>query len=743
MKKIVLILLFACVLNAQDISNLQGLIELNSNEKRIDHALSKQGNGQMKNFGSTNDSFTLKGSNNSSYTLNSKDNVSSFNTGSIDTNTNLFFNGFHTLVNEKNMLIRANANFSFISSGVTISAAGSEYGGNPKTRFSANSNLSLEQNAKATFSNADFFIHYGQIVLKEGSILKIDASQAIRIQNKLTSHNANINLTGDLYNVADENLNTSSIQIHQGTFTLNGNFYNGGETRVDRTGFGIGLNIFDPIQNAAGELIIKNALVQVDGKFVSVGGKNLETSRVQIYGGTLSLTQGFENKTNSELIFGISDKVMGKLQGDLKNDGGRVLVDTRNAILDTNYQIITGTISNDLKVEFLNNANFEFLEAKYQDGSVMLTQKKSDKDPSGNTTVFQEYKSSLNSRKQSLLDILENKFQGTPNLLTSDIHITQALNTIDSNLQHKLITQPQALLSSFKTQTLTMPIFQDFIFENIALNDSFYLGNIMQKNTNNFYLNSFDGALLNQDLKAYLAGFNTGYSLLDENYITQFQFSYAKGLSYQKEITQNFENKADFLQLGFISRNAYTPLEADVSFNILAGFFSLKNENLSSSILSSRYDFNNFEGDFGLNLGYRLGDVFSFKPFLGFKHYFVYQSSLQEKGGLGLQSKPYTSYIFSGTAGFESSLELHNKGYAFMQVLYEHKFYTQAQDFIFTANNQELKYKNTSYKDLIQANLGFKFALNENTNYNLQFSYKYYNTMFHYLGANLMLEYLF
>ncbi|TKX28669.1 hypothetical protein CQA38_07255 [Campylobacter sp. MIT 12-5580] len=789
-KILTLSLICANALYAADISALSGSVSLKAGEQKQDSAISRQGTGQASIFGEVGGvhNFTLNGANNASYTLSAKDITTTFYMGSITLNQNSQFalSGFHTLAIEKTgVSVGANSTFAVISSGNTINPQGTDYGGASKVRFSDKSTLSLQNNAKAKFSNADFFIHDGKIILLANSTLEVEASKGIRIQRTLESTNATIKFGGDVYNIGSKlfgfQTSSSTWTSNGSKIEINGDFYNGGNAKVDDGGsVAGGFLVFDPYYDGGGNLILNNTTMSVSGKFVSKASNDLsQESNVKIYGSTLSVTGGFENKEGSNLTFGVLNNTMGKLEGDLSNDKGKVFIDTDNIQFDTAYQIVTGSISGVTSIELLN-PNSSFLNVICQNGSVTITQKTSsggsgscngsssggsggggssgggnsgsgggNSSGSSNQTALDEYKSSLNTQDQKLLSSLVNRFGGADKLLTSDLDVKETMKTINKSVEDNLITRPKTLLSAFKSDAMVAPLAQGFVSRPTASNDliRFDNGSLvsgLDYSGKDFYANAFGGVLRADDTKGYLGGFNLGLSSFDENYLVQGQISYARGSSTQDLSTQSSKTTGDFIQLGFFSRIDFVPaLELDLNLNAIAGFFSVQSDSFINPLLSSKSKFNTQELNGGFTLGYRFGERLSFKPFAGLEHYLIHQGGFKEEGGLGIESKAYTHYALGGVIGAETRLELDNSAFVFAKVSYEDKLYHSHKNIFFRVNDQSLKYKNESFDSSLQASIGAQiFAIN-NARLNAEMIYKHYDSGLNYYGGNLMLKYVF
>ena len=294
----------------------------------------------------------------------------------------------HTLAIESSSVsVGSGASFSVISSGNTINPQGSEYGGESKVRFARGTSLNLAQNARANFSNANFFIHDGSTAISQGANLTISATKAIRFQNEFINNGGSVNLTGSVYNVGYSSSiwenSVSTFTINGGSVSITGDFYNGAESKdmsVDSTGsVAGGFNARDSAFGGGGNLFINGGSMSVSGTLISqMGGDSLNgggisnprNSSISIYGGTLSATGGVQNKAGSTLTIGALNGVMGKIQGNVTNSG-QIIIDAQGASGGT-HQFITGTLKTGSNISLING-NTEFATSSLQNQNKTLT----------------------------------------------------------------------------------------------------------------------------------------------------------------------------------------------------------------------------------------------------------------------------------------------------------------------------------------------------------------------------------
>lgn len=265
------------------INKLNSPIVLTNNQAKQDITISNKGNGDAYYFNAN--AVQIVGASGATYLLQADNNVTTFfsNGGfSLSNQVQFALLNYHTFAIESGGInVGANSQITYISSTQNINAGGTEYGGNPKIRFNAGTNLTLGTNASATFSNANIFIHDGAISLSQGANLKIDATKSIRFQDSLTSNGGAIILTGNTYNIGGKRGNIpndrttiANFTSTNGNITINGNFYNGGQAdnAIDTTGSASGFNVYDPSFGGGGNLNIYGGEMTIYGSLISTRG---------------------------------------------------------------------------------------------------------------------------------------------------------------------------------------------------------------------------------------------------------------------------------------------------------------------------------------------------------------------------------------------------------------------------------------------------------------------------------------
>lgn len=775
MKKCFALIVIFSSLYSADIRSLPSSITLTAGQQRQDTAISQRGNGQASSFHSASSPARLTLSGAGSYVLSIQDNTTTFyaNSFNVGANSQFALMGFHTMAFNGGLTLAQNATFSNIASGNTIDAQGSEYGGESKVVFSNRSaQITLGANSTATFSNGFIFASSAKITLGANSALNIDATKSIRFQNEFTNNGGTATLTGNVYNIGDNiaglRTSTATFTHNSGTITINGNFYNGGQAdnAVDSTGsVAGGFNTFDPAFGGGGNLIINGATMTITGSLISKKGGNAtrdgdildpQNSSIKIYGGTLIVGGGLYNQEGSTLIFGVGDNgKMGELQGNLTNDKGAVGVDIEKITLGQSYKIINGTISglgnDDIQII---NPNSQFFSSIFDNTNGTLTIKQATN--ANGETKFDEYKKSLNTNSQGILNALSSKFGGDDTLLTSGVNLENAITTTEKVLKESYIAQPQNMISALQASALPMPVPKSVAvarrtaaselirFDNGKRVSPFERKIVRVPKRRSVYFTPLGAILRADNLKGYIAGFTLGTSYEQRNFTSQIYLAYAYGASLQDFTTQSADTTGNLFQAGFLNRYSYSVFEMSMNANLLAGVFKIKNEwQEQSEVLNSTANFGDYQLNLGLIVGAKLGKRLSFKPFVGIQNYVEMREKFKQNGGLGIESKGYNAYIIDGVLGVEGRYVFNEFASVFGKFSFEERLYNTHKEIFMWAFNNELKYDNASYDNALSLNLGTQIYTWYDFNLDAELLYKHYNNGLNYFGGNLILKYAF
>lgn len=753
-----------------NITSLPRTLTLTAGEQKHDTAVSVKGNGQMYFFYDERAAatFTLNGGVGSKYTLDSDNQVTMFTVDSITLgqNVNLTLNKFHTIAVDTAITLGANSSLNAENSGMIMGAGGTEYGGDSKVRFEKNSQLTLGENASASFSRILFFIHKGDISLAKNSTLKMDlVLRAVRFEKSLTNNGGSLVLgsaqvPARVYNVG--NYAMATFTQNGGSVHITGDFYNGGDVTendnaVDKTGsVAGGFNIYDTAYSGGGDLILNGGTMSITGKLVSQKNSFGTTYNpsIKIYGATLIVGGGLENKQGSTITFGVRNGKMGEFQGALKNEGGVVAVDRTGASLNTPYKIINGSANID-SVNLVGT-NSQFFTATYNNGTVTITDGSgggggsgggSSGGGSGGNVKFNEWQKTLSENEQGIVSVLSSKFGGDSKLLDSQVDIQTALADADKSVRDNLVSQPKNMLTAFKGDVLLAPMSQGrFVARRLAASGAVRFDNgrrvraLQAKPNVEFQLAPVGGVMKSADANGVLAGLSLGTNYKMGAFTHKTSLAYAYGTAKQDLSTQSTETKAHLLQAGVLSLYKYGIYETEFNANLLFGSFTIDNKWTEQSLNSSS-KFNNYELNLGLVAGARYGKKLSFKPFVGVQNYGQRQDGFV--GILGFESKAYNAYILDGVLGVQMQYVRSAFSSVYGKVSFERRLYNTHKFVFLRSGDNELKYENQSYESVVSAALGAQLLTYKRFKLNAEGFLRHYDTGLNYYGGSLVMRYRF
>lgn len=654
-------------------------ITLNGGQRQdtITSTLSPQG-WQMTTIGlNRNPHLSINGKATSQYTLQVRDDTTTFYSGgfSIGGGVEATLTSIHTLAIESGSVsVGSGASFSVISSGNTINPQGSEYGGESKVRFARGTSLNLAQNARANFSNANFFIHDGSTAISQGANLTISATKAIRFQNEFINNGGSVNLTGSVYNVGSpvgvrNDNTTSTFIINGGNVSITGDFYNGAESKdmsVDNTGGGW-LNTFDPAFGGGGNLFINGGSMSVSGTLISqMGGdsingggiSNPRNSSISIYGGTLSATGGVQNKSGSTLTIGALNGVMGKIQGNVTNSG-QIIIDAQGASGGT-HQLITGTLNTGSNISLING-NTEFATSSLQGSTLTVNL---------DTAKIANFTSSLEPNQKSTLDALGSQIY-TTNGATSP-RLAQSADLLNQSA-FTLLSAPFSLISILKSN-LSYPISYTSHTSKIKTNslEIGFIGGILQSSSK---ISGGGGVRLGyaRDFASYFGSYSLEieagyiYSAIKDN-ATSTLLSYGSSLTSHTAgaeaifFTPLTRDSRLWLKVGLGGFMTFIDSSREVDTTLLWGNPSLKS---SLSLYQVALD---------SSVGYEVVRLSNFiaTPYLGL-HQSVNilpsfaesseQSSALQSTSIALKTQGYKAYHLGLIVGLEARLQLKERAF--------------------------------------------------------------------------------
>ena len=606
--------------------------------------------------------------------------------------------------------------------------------------------------------NADGGLFYGAIATTSGSTINVTGTNLTTFKQGLGDTFTNV----DGANFTNRgNAKFESGFTNYGTFESNGkvefgdHIYNSNLFHISGGSARFGSNFNNK----------NNGILRItQGKFTSYGVINEANARIELKGGQLQVIGGGHLFNYGTLIFSAAklpsgQLQMGQFQGSLWfQKGGKIQVDVTNLTLGEKYHIIvvtTGLIWDILyKVEFVNKAGTSVSGWSYNscgwifgstnpdDSLCNIVPQPPQPEPEPKPEQPNPEKpNQSNSVKnyETLQKTLESKLFG---MSASIIH--QAAADTDETIKTSLTTQPKNMMEAFKSDTLTSPLNSAYVSRLTAsskaiMNDSSNFINPLERaSQTQFFATPFGGVLAGENLSGTLFGMSIGLTHIDDEYIAQGYFSYAKGKSTQDLTTQSTELNANLFQVGAFTRLFfYEKLETDINANFIFGKFELNNAWLDNALLNSNSKFNNYQANLGATLGYRFGESFSLKPFVGVQGYYEKQGEFKQESGLELTSETYSSLVFDALAGLETRYIFDNGSFIFAKASYENQLYNSHKEiFMRVAHNDTLTYENESYDNVINANIGARLLSTKNFKLDIEALFKHYGNGI-YFGGNL------
>ncbi|MDD6055642.1 MAG: autotransporter outer membrane beta-barrel domain-containing protein, partial [Helicobacteraceae bacterium] len=543
-------------------------------------------------------------------------------------------------------------------------------------------------------------------------------------------------------------------------------------------------------------------------------------SSVELKGGTLTLNNGsgtFFNEAGNTLKFSANNGKMGKLDGNLENTNGSVVVNVAGVDLKQEHILITGYASGvdsqTLSIEVAQGQTSDLVEAHINKGAnnklgliVMekgatppSLQNQNPQNPGGNGSGSQNPStpgSGGNSGNQgggsnsgggiqtpdsngnlTIMDTIQQDLPSTqgailgglrdimPNLATSVANSTQ-LKSFVSNVESQTqnISQaPAKVIDTIKSTRNFKPVTnfsstrqaREAVKVASVATDS--MGGINYRdistydplNTTTIWSNEIDVALFGLGLSGdgtdgSMIGLNASVQKeVSDNHLLKGQLSYA--YAYTKDDLETINSKTDtnVLSGGILNRFTYDNIETDIGVYATAAFSDNTQEYKIAGILSnadSSYEF--YSGELEAIVGYRFGDEFSIKPYIGVNNSYNYRTGIKQNGGVLMRADSQKYYAIDGILGAEAQYNLQS-GYVYGKLEHYRTLYYSNDSMKFRLGNSDMIELLMDKDFKTTASLGFMYYYNEFINLGLETMYSIYNGGLKNYGGSLMFKYLF
>lgn len=630
---------------------------------------------------------------------------------SVGANSSLTLKEFHTISIQSGIALQSGATLDMImQKGSKINA--SEFGPSSKIILSHNADIYLSSGATLNVRNMDFFILDSIASIQNGATMDIE-SNTIRIQNALRNYGT-LKLQGNVWNVGQSktgiNLATSSFINTEGNVTIQGDFYNGGEPTADKNQNSWWQN--DAPSPGGGDLISYGGYIHIIGKLTNQQGKeniNTQNSSLQIYGGTVKVDKGMINDSSSTLLFGVYKGQMGKLDGDLTNNG-RVVIDTTGVSMGT-HDLITGTIKGDTNFDiiFKNGAN-EFIDANMQNGTLHIE---------ADSVKINAFKSTLSHNEASIINALDSQINGIYTYGGSTFLRNVSYNT-EYGLKKSFINMPLAILDSMQASFVQ---FSDTKKLNLAI---------------------FGGGIIADGASGGMGGIQAFYSTGINSHLLSAHFVYGYGSTHQ--LSDVYVGTLQSSALGFtlMDRILLGAVSMDIGLRGTFGFFTMQDmltfSNVSMKLLGN-FNVYNLQSDIMLNYPIIMKD-FTITPAIGLRQSAIINSAYKNASSMQIQNNGYINHITSLVLGLNAEYRL-DFGSIFANMIYDQILYNPIKSFTIALNNQNITLDTIPLRYGIHVNSGANWQINSNKQISLQAFYKMSKSLSHIIGLQADFRYQF
>lgn len=630
---------------------------------------------------------------------------------SVGANSALTLKDFHTISIQNGITLQSGATLDMtMQKGGKINA--SEFGPSSKIILSRNADIYLSSGATLNASNMEFFILDSIAYIQNGATMNIE-SNTIRIQNALKNYGT-LKLQGSVWNVGQSgngiDLATSNFINTEGNVTIQGDFYNGGKPTADSNQNSWWQN--DAPSPGGGNLITYGGYIHVTGKLTNQQGKeniNTQNSSVQIYGSTLKVDKGMENDSFSTLLFGAYKGQMGKLEGDLTNNG-RVVVDTTGIGMGV-HELITGTIQGNANFDIIfKNGSNEFINANMQNGTLHIE---------ADSTKINAFKSTLSHNEKSIINALDTQLNGIYTYGGSTILRNVSYNT-EQGLKRNFINMPLAILDSMQSSFMR---FSDTQTLNLA---------------------AFGGGIISDGISGGIGGIQAFYNIDINSHLLAAHFVYGYGTTQQSSDVYTGALQSHALGFTLIDRILLGVVSMDIGLRGAFGFFTMQDMlNFSGVSMKLGGNFNayNLQADITINYPIEMQN-FTLTPSIGLRQSAIIESAYKNASSMQLQNNGYTNHITSLALRLNAEYELEPVS-IFANMIYDQNLYNSINSITIALNNQNITLDSMPLTYSINVDSGVNWQINSNMQTSLQAFYKMSKSLSRIIGLQANFSYQF
>lgn len=564
------------------------------------------------------------------------------------------------------------------------------------TRY--NTNISVTNGGKLGIVGKGF-TNRGTITAQD-SMISIIPTSAWN-QGDITNNNGDITIGTDLLNIGQRGTlaDTFSSVAHitnSGKLTIEGNFYNGGQENP---------NIMCQVGGCGGgSLANHGGIITIKGQLISEP-KDGQNSAISIYGGTLSVANGVQNKAGSTLTIGAYNGKMGQIQGSVDNSGD-FIIDALGANAG-NYTLITGALTGNAPK--LQNGNSDFTSATLTNGNKTLEVKI-------NQSGINNFKATLNANQSATLGafgdgiysisgVSSAKLKTSANAINSAIFSAfyatplAMIDALDADLSATNITKT---LSKRTTKRTTRRVATNQTRQNRMRQTRRISTNTTNDVSAGFVLKGIAGST-----NGVLGGVKAGYgaNFANAHFALNLAYAYGSVEGAIKSDIATHKTRTQSHNFAFRS-NIEARFAGNFGFDLgLSGVASLNNSTRAvessamslDSTLKSAQNLYQIAVDLALLYNFKVRN-FTITPYLGLNQGYIAMPNFAEKGSsdnaFALNAESYKAYFLDAFAGAKMGFDFGDYGAILGDLEYKFLAYrTQKARILRYANGDALQFE--------------------------------------------------
>ena len=625
----------------------------------------------------------------------------------INPNSNLILNGFHTIILEGAM---------------TLNSSSLIFTSNTSGSFQINSKGSvlLDGGTLTLTMGGGGFYNANQISLNNGSTFTFTGTNPQNVANISIDSTSSMTINAAKFENIGQDANsgfTSSVAnltINGGSLIVSGNLFNGGTNQGGAKASGGG-NI-----TLYGGSLSANSVYSMSG-----GGKN---SSISLYGGILNATN-VENRAGSTLTFGALKGTMGKIVGNVTNNGN-IIINAAGANAGT-HTLITGTLTGGGGVNLIN-ANSEFTNATLTNGNKTLNIVK-------NEAQIESFENTLSSNEKATLNTFGADIFSIGG--ANSANLRAAANDINSAIFSSFHANPLMIASLLDVDTKVFKVPKSKIIRRQIITKRVKSPKKRMIYTRQSFANTSEtnAALIakyisSKQTKGFLSGVRLGFErdFVGSQFILKFAYAHS---NLQGEKSVNLGGTSDIAAFTTSTKSHNFALQSGVrayfagnlGLNlVLSGLTALANstrefdfEALSlNAKLKSKHNLYQIALKSAFFYDFKM-ENFTLTPYFGVKNGYVFMPEFSEssESSLNLNAQTYKSYLLDALAGVKMGFDFGYLGEFGASLDYKFLAYQSQKERILRyangAQGEDTLHFALPKSQTISLNLGYQRAFNE------------------------------